>query len=65
MSARDTSTDASRLPVGETPCPSSPDEMHCSCWYDDIGPCCRCGDDTDAGLSDASPGRAPGERMAP
>ncbi len=29
---------------GETSCPKSEDG-HCDCWYDDEGPCCRCGYD--------------------
>lgn len=31
------------------------EDGHCDCWWDDEGPCCRCGDDTDAGQSDDSP----------
>lgn len=32
---------------------------HCDHWWDDAGPCCRCGDDSNAGQSDAGP-REPG-----
>jgi len=44
-------------------CPNGDDGQHCGHWWDDTGPCCRCGDDTDAGLSDAAPGRKAGERV--
>jgi hypothetical protein len=44
-------------------CPDDENGMHCDHWWDDVAPCCGCGDDTDAGLSDAAPGRKPGERV--
>jgi hypothetical protein len=40
-------------PHWETACPVRPDG-HCDHWYDDLGPCCSCGDDTGAGQSDES-----------
>lgn len=36
-------------------CTQSTDGAHCAHWYDDAGPCCLCGDDTDAGQSDGAP----------
>ena len=26
-----------------TKCQRSPDDTHCNCWWDEIGPCCYCG----------------------
>lgn len=31
------------------------EDGHCDHWWEDEGPCCFCGDDTDAGMSDDSP----------
>lgn len=41
-------------------CDKSSDGTHCDHWWDDVAPCCACGDDTDAGQSDGSP-RSPSQ----
>lgn len=33
--------------VAEGLCPNREDATHCNHWWDDDGPCCNCGDDTD------------------
>lgn len=45
-----------RLKGQETPCPARADSTHCVHWYDDDGPCCGCGDDSNSNRKEPTMG---------